>query len=186
MSRRKNSATVQSTTTRSFRVSSGSWYRWYVRVTNQPGKPQRCRPGTSAIPLKRPSVATWPSIRYPYGFRAPVRFFASRRAWRSACWHVGGSTTPGVLQFFTAAQSPSAHTSSLPSTLKRLVDHDAPTLVEWEPELCQERVRAHTGGPDERPRRNARAVREHGLPAVVVRLQRRADMDLDSATSQPT
>ena len=30
MSRRKKSATVQSTTTRSFRESRGSWYRWYV------------------------------------------------------------------------------------------------------------------------------------------------------------
>ena len=28
MSRRKNSAVVQSTTTRSFRVNNGSWYRW--------------------------------------------------------------------------------------------------------------------------------------------------------------
>ena len=26
----------------------------------------------------------------------PTRFFASRRAWRSACCDVGGSTAPGV------------------------------------------------------------------------------------------
>ena len=51
MSRRKKSATVQSATTRSLREKSGSWLRWYVRVTNQPGKPRRRRPSTSAIPL---------------------------------------------------------------------------------------------------------------------------------------
>ena len=31
--------------------TSGSWYRWYVRVTHQPGKPRIRRPRTSAIPL---------------------------------------------------------------------------------------------------------------------------------------
>src|SRR5215203_110262 len=51
MSRRKKSDVVQSTTTRSFRENSGSWKRWYVRVTNQPGKPRRRKPITSAIPL---------------------------------------------------------------------------------------------------------------------------------------
>src|SRR5579884_112256 len=63
MSRRKKSETVQSTTTRSFRCASGSWYRWYERVTHQPSKPRIRRPRTSAIPLCLPSVATWPSIR---------------------------------------------------------------------------------------------------------------------------
>src|SRR5206468_9617089 len=62
MSRRKKRAVVQSATTRSFRVSSGSWYRWYDRVTNQPAKPRKRRSTTSAIPLYRPSVATCPSI----------------------------------------------------------------------------------------------------------------------------
>src|SRR5207248_307425 len=47
----KRSATVQSATTRSFRERSGSWCRWYGRVTNQPGKPRRRRPSTSAMPL---------------------------------------------------------------------------------------------------------------------------------------
>ena len=51
MSRRKKSATVQSATTRSLREKSGSWLRWYVRVTNHPGKPRRRSPSTSAIPL---------------------------------------------------------------------------------------------------------------------------------------
>jgi hypothetical protein len=50
MSRRKKSATVQSATTRSLREKSGSWKRWYVRVTNQPGKPLKWSPRTSAIP----------------------------------------------------------------------------------------------------------------------------------------
>ena len=50
------------------------------------------------------------------GFGGRVRFFASRRAWRSACWQVGGSTRPGVRVFGTAAPSPSAQVSSEPST----------------------------------------------------------------------
>src|SRR5207237_1250693 len=37
MSRRKNRAVVQSVTTRSFRRSSGSWSRWALRDTHQPG-----------------------------------------------------------------------------------------------------------------------------------------------------
>ena len=63
MSRRKKSDTVQSTTTRTFRWRSGSWYRWYERVTHQPRNPCRFRPSTSAMPLCRPRVATWPSMR---------------------------------------------------------------------------------------------------------------------------
>src|ERR671937_3161022 len=51
MSRWKKSDVVQSVTTRSFRDRSGSWYRWYVRGTNQPRKPRRRIPSTSAIPL---------------------------------------------------------------------------------------------------------------------------------------
>ena len=51
MSRRKSIATVQSVTTRSFRVRSGSWSRWYDRVANQPGKPRSRIPKTSATPL---------------------------------------------------------------------------------------------------------------------------------------
>ena len=50
MSRRKKSATVQSVTTGACVRTSGSWLRWYVRVTNQPGKPRRRRPRMSAMP----------------------------------------------------------------------------------------------------------------------------------------
>src|SRR5262249_19578590 len=64
MSGLKNSATVQLVTMRSFRERSGTWYRWYVLVTHQAGKPRsRTWPGSSAMPLYRPSVATWPSMR---------------------------------------------------------------------------------------------------------------------------
>ena len=62
MSRRKSSCTVQSITTRRRRLIVGSWYRWYERVTHQPANPLIWTPSTSAIPLWRPSVATWPSI----------------------------------------------------------------------------------------------------------------------------
>ena len=47
---------------------------------------------------------------------APRRFPARRRAWRSACWQVAGSVSPGVASFGTAAQSPSAHTLEAPMT----------------------------------------------------------------------
>ena len=44
----------------------------------------------------------------------PRRFLDSRRAWRSACWQVGGSVTPGVAWLGTAAQSPSDQMCSAP------------------------------------------------------------------------
>ena len=47
-------------------------------------------------------------------------------------------------------------------------------------ELAQQRVRAHARRPDERLRRDARAVAEHGLVGRH-RLERRADVDLDAA-----
>ena len=50
MSLRKKSATVQSETTRSLRETRGSWNRWYVRVTNQPGKPCRRSRGRRPCP----------------------------------------------------------------------------------------------------------------------------------------
>ena len=45
-----------------------------------------------------------------------ARFLASRRAWRSACWEVGGSGWSGVASLGTCAQSPSDHRWSKPST----------------------------------------------------------------------
>ena len=46
----------------------------------------------------------------------PRRFCDSRRAWRSACWQVGGSVMPGVAWLGTAAQSPSDQMSRAPTT----------------------------------------------------------------------
>ena len=68
---------------------------------------------------------------------------------------------------------------------ERLVDDDPPALVERELELRQKRVRANAGRPDQRSRRNARAVGEQRL-AAVVRLERRRDVDLDSASREPS
>jgi hypothetical protein len=67
---------------------------------------------------------------------------------------------------------------------QRRVHDDAPALVEWQPELREERVGSHARGPHERPCRDVRAVGEHGSDAVVG-LEGGADVDLDAALREP-
>ena len=64
----------------------------------------RCRGGGRA----------WPSCPRAVAVRrgVPRRLRASRRAWRSACWQVGGSVRPASPALGTAAQSPSDQTCS--------------------------------------------------------------------------
>ena len=61
-----------------------------------------------------------------------------------------------------------------------LVHPDATALVERKPELREQGARLHSCRPDQRSRRDARAVREDGL-AAVVGLERRPDVDLHTA-----
>ena len=69
-------------------------------------------------------VAVWPG--------APPRFFASRRAWRSACWLVGGSGDRAMRAFGTRAPSPSAQRRSRPRTRRNSSTCDTLSLVEWQ------------------------------------------------------
>ena len=66
---------------------------------------------------------------------------------------------------------------------QQLVHLDAAALVERQAELAKERVRAHAGRPDERARRDRRAVAEDGFVRGH-RLERRPDVDLDAAARQ--
>ena len=153
-------------------------------MTNHPGKPQRCRPGISAIPLNVPErrdLAEHPVAvrlrRAGQVLREPPRL-AERvlaRRWIDDAWclrvgHRGAiAERPHVVGALDA---------------ERLVHDDATALVERNVELGEKRARAHAGRPDERSRRDAHTVREHCL-AAVVGLERRADVDLDAATLQP-
>ena len=71
----------------------------------------------------------------------------------------------------------------MPAHAQELVDLDPPAVVERHAELAQERVRPHARRPDERPRRDLRAVAEHGLVRRH-RVERRADVNLDAALHQ--
>ena len=83
----------------------------------------------------------------------------------------------------TAAQSPSAHTCSMPFDAQVLVDQHAAALVDRQAELAHERVRLHAGRPHEARRLDARAVGERGA-LLVERLQPGAEADLDAALGE--
>ena len=132
--------------------------------------------GDALVAAERRDLAQHPVAVRLRGRRS--RFFASRRAWRSACWQVGGSVCPGVRVFGTAAQSPSDQTFSSPSTRSVASTRTRPGR------RAAGRTRAATatpyaGRPDERAGRHGRPVREDGALAVVGR-QRLADVDLDA------
>ena len=149
-------------------------------MTNQPGKPRMRIPEHVRDPLvaaERRHLAEHPVA---YGCGSPARFFARRRAWRSACWQVGGSTRPGrrlVRHGGAVAERPEPLVSL---DAQERIDADAPALVERQAELAEHRVRLHAGRPDERVRRDALAVRQDGL-VCGERLERRRDVDLDAA-----
>ena len=137
------------------------------RATNQPGNPRSRTPSTIGDPLVPPErrhLAEHRGSRTAAARRggsSPAGGPAAGRAGRS-----GDRTAPGVRAFGTAAQSPSAQTSVTALDAERRVDDDAAAVVERQPERRDERARLHPGGPDERPRRDPRAVREHGDRAV--------------------
>ncbi len=137
------------------------------------------------MPLKRPSVATWPSIRYPYGCRLACqvlresacltqRVLAGRRidgARRLAVLHGGAvAERPDVLRALDA---------------EVLVDDDATALVEREVELGR--------GAGSRGRRSStracvpeRARRSQGPPrSPSYDVECRSDVDLDPASVEP-
>ena len=80
----------------------------------------------------------------------PRRLRASRRAWRSACWQVAGSVSPGVAAFGTAAPSPSAHTPGMPSTASVSSTRTRPCSSSGRPSSREQRVRRHARGPHDR------------------------------------
>ena len=99
------------------------------------------------------------------------------RAWRSACWHVGGSTLPGVRVQHDGAVA-DAHT---PSASTRGVSSPT-TRPRWSSSASRSGSRglARTPRSSERPSRRSRSVAEQCSPAVV-RLECRTDMNLDAA-----
>ena len=111
-----------------------------------------------------------------------MRFFASRRAWRSACWQVGGSGR-SLRVFGTRAQSPSAHTCSCPRTRRNSSTSHAALLVDRQRPLAQDGIRRDAGRPDDHVGGDLRPVPEHGLVGGD-RLERGLDVDLDPALRQ--
>ena len=108
-----------------------------------------------------------------------MRFFASLRACRRACWQVGGSNAPGrarVRHRRAVAERPHV---ARPLDLERRADDDATPVVQRKVEQPEIGAWPHAGRPDERSRRHHRAVGEHRV-LLVERLERRLDVDLDS------
>ena len=163
MSRRKNSATVQSTTTRSFRLSERQLVQ-VVRPRDEPaGESPEVHPGylrdaleaAECRDLAEHAVAV--RLRVAGRGSSPVAAPAGVRAGSSAGRRRRASSCSGL-----AAQSPSAQTSLVPSTRSVASTSDASAVVEREAELGEQRVGAHAGGPDERScGHDASRSREH-------------------------
>ena len=136
--------------------------------------------GDALVAAERRDLAEHPvAVR----LRLAARFFASRRAWRSACWQVGGSERRASPAFGTRAPSPSAQTCSCPRRA-----------------ASRRRGRARARRAAGRARRAAGSARtpavqtsvlvrirlavgEHGAVRLD-RLERRADADVDAALAR--
>ena len=94
--------------------TSGSWRRWYERVTrHQAGKPRRRVADDIGDPLVAPERRHLAEHAGSDPARAIHRQIAvaSRRAWRSACWEVGGVGLRPASPRSARGRSPSAPTS---------------------------------------------------------------------------
>src|SRR2546421_31778 len=90
-----------------------------VRQRNQAANPDTLMPKISATALRRPSDPILPSpwkskVAKLVPSRVAMMLSATVRAWRRACWAVGGQNSP--LGVGTSAQSPRAHSPGRPST----------------------------------------------------------------------
>ncbi len=184
MSLRKRSATVQSATTRSFLESKGSWYRWYVLVTNQPMKPRSGRPKTSGdalVAAQRGHLAEHP---------VAVRLHVSR----ADSWRGGGPGAERAARSADRAGRACARSGRgavaerpeavAPLDSERGVDRDGSALVDLEAELAEDRVRPHARCPDERVRRRCAAPSESATVPGLDRRERRRRVDLHAAAGQ--
>ncbi len=147
------------------------------------------RRGDRGSPRPRSDARASPSCRVPRRRRrsgSPPRIAATMLcaalfAWRIACWAVGGEKPPSGAG--TCAQSPSAHTSSRPSTRRKRSTISRPFFVFGSAERLDQRMgRARYGG-HERSGGNALAARQHGLFAGR-RLEPGVETDLDAPTCE--
>src|SRR5437016_11477824 len=95
-----------------------------LRHRNQAINPEKFMPRILATPVRRPMVASWPSVENRNGFfcaprMAATMFFPTWVAWRIACCAVGGCGLP-VLRLRIQAQSPTAHTPGKSGTSRFL------------------------------------------------------------------
>ena len=145
MSRRKKSEIVRRRPRAELPGDRGSWSRWYVRVTNQPGKPGGRRPSTSAIPCS--GRASQPDRASGSG-KARAAAEVLREAARLAERVLRGRRVGlGAAWFGTRAQSPSAQTCSRPSTRSVSSRAHPPAFVERQRPSRRSWVRLHAGGP---------------------------------------
>ena len=117
------------------------------------------------MPWRRPSVAIEPRLLYAYGFTRPRRLRDSRRAWRSACWQVGGSKLVGgrVRHGGDVAERVHAVQALDPEVL---VDRHPAALVERQPEPRGDGIGSDAGRPDDGLGLDPAAVGQHGAAAV--------------------
>ena len=95
----------------------------------------------------------------------PRRLRARRRAWRSACWQVGGSSSPRR-RVRAPPRSRRAPRRRAADDAERLVDLHAAALVGRQAELRDERVGGDAGRPHDGLAVDPAAVGEHGAGRV--------------------
>ena len=182
MSRRKKSATVQSTTTRSFRGGE----RELVQVVGARHPPaeeaveaQAEHLGDPLVPAERRDLAE---------HLVAVRLWRAGQVLRQAPGLAErvlarGRVGPVALRVGDERAVAERPDMLVPAHAKHLVDLDAALLVERQRPLAQEGVRRDPGRPDERARRDPRSVAEDGVVGGD-RLERRLDVDLHPALAE--
>ena len=152
-----------------------------VRVTNQPGKPRSAQAqhvGDPLVAAERRDLAEHPvAVGLRVAARGSSRAAAPGGA-RAGRW--AGRARPAA-RFGTRAQSPSAQTSSVPSTRSVASTRTRPRSSSGSPSSREERVRLHARRPDERRGRDPLAVGRASPPRASSEVERRRDVDLDPA-----
>ena len=141
-------------------------------MTNQPGKPQRVEAGDLGDALG--SAQRRDLAEHPVAVRLRRRRSGSSRAAAPGGARAGtsvGRRRPGVCVFGTAAQSPSAQTSSWPSTRSVSSTTTRPRSSSGRSELGRSGFARTPAVQTSVSRRDAHPVRER-RPAAVVRLER--------------
>ena len=183
MSRRNASAVVQSVTTRSLRLEQRQLVE-VVRPGHEPAEEAAQADaehvGDALVAAERRHLAEHPvAVR----LTSPRRFFASRRAWRSACCTSAGRAVPAWPRSAPPRSPRAPRRPSSPSTRRVDVTTTRPRSSSGRPSPSQHRVRPHARRPDDCARHDPLAAGERS-GVRLDRLECRLGADLDAAPGE--